>query len=160
IIRVTNNVESNIKTYFKYDWYKDNTIVNGISSYVLASPSTGVYTVKGYNNNLCPSDLSKKYYYAQSCLTPTGRLGNGAYIQSNIINNGNIIAIQWCTEILKNRVTIIAIDLYGNTIFEQHVNASAGSYNLTKSSIAGKNYFIHVLDEKGEIIQISDVVQE
>ncbi|MCX8481290.1 MAG: hypothetical protein ORN58_05150, partial [Sediminibacterium sp.] len=63
-----------------------------------------------------------------------------------------------CTEILKNRVTIIAVDILGNTIFEQQVNASAGSYNLTKSSIAGKNYIIQVLDEKGEIIQISDVV--
>ncbi|MCX8481049.1 MAG: hypothetical protein ORN58_03930, partial [Sediminibacterium sp.] len=88
IVRVGITLQSDITTFAKHRWYldgikKDSTIINSYT------PQTaGVYTLLGLDANGCESNLSKKYYFAQSCLTPTGRLGNGAYIQSNIINNG------------------------------------------------------------------------
>ena len=158
IARVNNNLQTNIQTYSKYEWYKDNIILNGYSTYLLQSPNIGVYTVKGFNQNLCPTNLSKKYYYATTCITPTGRIGNGASIEGNVIDNPSQIIIKWCPEILKNFITILALDINGNKVLQQKVPANLGTYILFKNTINATQYFIQVLDENNELVQLSDVV--
>ena len=159
IVRVNNNLQTNIQTYSKYEWYKDNIILNGYSTYLLQSPNIGVYTVKGFNQNLCPTNLSKKYYYATTCLTPTGRIGNGASIEGSVIDNPSQIVIKWCPEILKNFITILVLDINGNKVLQQKVPANLGTYILFKNTINATQYFIQVLDENNELVQLSDVIK-
>ena len=106
----------------------------------------------------CESNLSKKYYYAKNCIIPSGRLGNGAFIQSSVIDNSNLIVVKWCTDIVQEILTIKILNLQGELIFEQKVPAKLGLYIINKAQIKTKNYVIEVIDNNGEVLQISDVV--
>ena len=112
----------------------------------------------GTESTTCLSNLSKKYYYASTCITPTGRVGNGAYIQGNIIGDNSQIIVKWCSEILQENIIIRVIDLNGVLLNEQTIPASLGTYIINKQSIKSKQYLIQVIDSKGDLLQLSDVI--
>ena len=159
ITRNVNALKSN-NTYNVYLWYlagvKIDSLV-GLNSYTPSS--AGVYTLRGIDANGCYTDFSKKYYYAANCIIPTGRIGNGANIQANIVGIGseNII-IKWCSEILNGDITVKAIDFTGNTIYYQKVPSNQSSLIINKQEIKGQQYYIQVYNSDGEILQISDLI--
>ena len=158
IVRVGDALKSDITTFAKQRWYLAGTIKDSTTNNTYTPTDAGVYTLLGIDALGCESNLSKKYYYAKTCITPTGRLGNGANIQANIVGNANLIIIKWCTEIIQDYITIKILSIDGVSIYEQKVPANLGVYIINKQQINNKNYVIQVIDNKGEVLQISDVV--
>ena len=158
ISRVGSTLVSSID-YATYNWNLDGNLIANTNSKTITPPSAGVYTLKGADVNGCFSSLSKKYYYSLSCITPTGRLGNAASIQGNIIGDNNHVIVKWCTELLKGNLTLRIIDVNGNTLLEQQIPSSIGTYIINKQLIKNPNYYIQLMDENGEIIQISDLIK-
>ncbi|MCX8481319.1 MAG: hypothetical protein ORN58_05300, partial [Sediminibacterium sp.] len=157
IIRGGNNLSSDI-IFATYTWYKDDIVQSSITNNLFTPASAGVYTLMGTESNTCLSNLSKKYYYALSCITPTGRLGNGASIQGNIVGDENQIMIKWCPEIIQKQVTIRIIDMNGVLLNEQKIDANSGVYIMNKQIIQSKQFLIQVLDINGTLLQISDLI--
>ena len=157
IVRTSNNLGSDL-TFASYTWYRDGVLQSTITNNVYTPSVAGVYTLMGTENTTCLSNLSKKYYYASTCITPTGRVGNGAYIQGNIIGENNQIIVKWCTEILQENIIIRVIDLNGVLLNEQIIPANLGTYIIYKQSIKSKQYIIQVLDNKGDLLQLSDII--
>ena len=160
IVRVGANLLSDITTFSKYKWYFDGLIKDSSSVNSYLPTTAGVYTLLGVDVNGCASNISNKYYYSQTCITPSGRLGNGAAIQANMVDNSNQIIIKWCPDILKNTLTIQVVDFNGNKLLEQKVAAKIGGYILYKNTIKANQYFIKVLDENNEVVQLSDLVNK
>ena len=158
ISRVGSTLVSSID-YATYNWNLDGNLIPNTNTKTINPPSTGVYTLKGANVNGCFSSLSKKYYYSQSCIIPTGRLGNAASIQGNIIGDNNHVIVKWCTELLKGNLTLRIIDINGITLFDQQIPSSIGTYIINKQLIKNSNYYVQLMDENGEIIQLSDVIK-
>ena len=158
IIRVGDVLKSDITTFAKQRWYLAGTIKDSTLNNTYTPTDAGVYTLLGVDGLGCESNVSKKYYYAKTCITPSGRLGNGAYIQASVIDNSSLILVKWCTELVQEYVTIKILNLEGENIYEQKVAASTGTYILNKAQIKAKNYVIEVIDYNGELLQISDVV--
>ena len=166
ISRVSNNLTTDIPSlslspinYNKQVWYESGTQIAATLNNMFSPINIGIYTVIGFDSaNNCATNLSKKYYYATTCITPTGRIGNGASIEGNVIDNPSQIVIKWCPEILKNFITILALDINGNKVLQQKVPANLGTYILFKNTINATQYFIQVLDENNELVQLSDVV--
>ena len=158
IVRVGDALKSDITTFAKQRWYLAGTIKDSTLNNTYTPTDAGVYTLMGVDAIGCESNVSKKYYYAKTCITPTGRLGNGAYIQASVIGNSTLIIIKWCTELVQENVTIKILNLEGENIYEQKVPANVGVYILNKAQVKSKNYVIEVIDSKGELMQISDVV--
>ena len=159
IVRVGSELKSDITTFAKQRWYLAGTIKDSTTNNTYTPTDAGVYTLLGIDSIGCESNLSKKYYYSRSCIISTGRLGNGANIQANIVGNANLIIIKWCTDLIKENITIQLLDLSGAKVYEQEVPYNLGSMILNKSNITSKNYYIQVLDSKGEIMQISDLIK-
>ena len=167
ITRVSNNLTTDIPSlslspinYNKQVWYESGTQIAATLNNMFSPINIGIYTVIGFDSaNNCATNLSKKYYYATTCITPTGRIGNGASIEGNVIDNPSQIVIKWCPEILKNFITILALDINGNKVLEQKVPANLGTYILFKNTINATQYFIQVLDENNELVQLSDVIK-
>ena len=159
IVRVGDALKSDITTFAKQRWYLAGTIKDSTTNNTYTPTDAGVYTLLGIDALGCESNLSKKYYYAKTCITPTGRLGNGANIQANIVGNANLIIIKWCTDLIKENITIQVLDISGAQVYEQEVPYNLGTMILNKSKITSKNYYIQVLDSKGEIMQISDLIK-
>ena len=157
IVRTSNNLSSDL-TFASYTWYRDGVLQSTITNNVYTPSVAGVYTLMGTENTACLSNLSKKYYYASTCITPTGRVGNGAYIQGNIIGENNQIIVKWCTEILQENIIIRVIDLNGVLLNEQIIPANLGTYIIYKQSIKSKQFIIQVLDNKGDLLQLSDII--
>ena len=157
IVRTNNNLGSDL-TFASYTWYKDGVLQTTLNNNLYTPSVAGVYTLMGTENTTCLSNLSKKYYYASTCITPTGRVGNGAYIQGNILGDNNVIIVKWCSEILQDNIIIRVIDLTGVLLNEQTIPANLGTYIINKQSIKSKQYLIQVIDSKGELLQISDVI--
>ncbi|MCX8480658.1 MAG: hypothetical protein ORN58_01935, partial [Sediminibacterium sp.] len=157
IVRTNNSLSSDL-TFANYTWYLDGVLQSTLSNNLYTPSVAGVYTLMGTENTTCLSNLSKKYYYASTCITPTGRLGNGAYIQGNIMGENNQIIIKWCSEILQENVVIRVMDLNGVLLNEQTIPANFGTYIINKQSIKSKQYVIQVLDNKGDLLQLSDVI--
>ena len=157
IVRTGNNLSSDL-TFATYTWYKDGNVQISISNNIYTPSSAGVYTLMGTEANACLSNLSKKYYYALSCITPAGRLGNGAYIQGNIVGDDNQIIVKWCPEIIQNQVKIQIIDMNGVLLNEQIVDASSGIYIINKQIVQSKQFLIQVMDINGALLQISDII--
>ncbi|MCX8481432.1 MAG: hypothetical protein ORN58_05875, partial [Sediminibacterium sp.] len=147
------------KDYATYNWNLDGNLISNTNSKTITPPSTGVYTLKGADANGCYSSLSKKYYYSLSCIIPTGRLGNAASIQGNIIGDNNQIIVKWCTDLLKGNLILRIIDVNGITLYEQQIPANFGTFVINKQSIKNANYYVQLMDENGEIIQISDLIK-
>ncbi|MCX8481828.1 MAG: alpha-amylase family glycosyl hydrolase, partial [Sediminibacterium sp.] len=104
INRVGNNLQSS--TIFKnYNWYLGGALLTTTDINTITPTFPGVYTLKGIDSNSCTTIESKKYYFSPSCITPTGRLGNAVSIQSNIVNENQII-IKWCPEFFNNNLII------------------------------------------------------
>ena len=158
IVRVGDALKSDITTFAKQRWYLAGTIKDSTTNNTYTPTDAGVYTLLGIDALGCESNLSKKYYYSKTCITPAGRLGNGANIQANIVGNANLIIIKWCTEIIQENITIKILSIDGVSIYEQKVPANLGVYIINKQQINNKNYVIEVIDNKGEVLQISDVV--
>ena len=159
IVRVGSELKSDITTFAKQRWYLAGTIKDSTTNNTYTPTDAGVYTLLGIDSIGCESNLSKKYYYSRSCIISTGRLGNGANIQANIVGNANLIIIKWCTDLIKENITIQLLDISGAKVYEQEVPYNLGSMILNKSNITSKNYYIQVLDSKGEIMQISDLIK-
>ena len=158
IVRVGDALKSDITTFAKQRWYLAGTIKDSTLNNTYTPTEAGVYTLIGVDVLGCESNISKKYYYAKTCITPAGRLGNGAFIQSSVIGNSTLVLVKWCTELLQENITIKILNLEGEIIYEQKVPASLGGYIINKTQINAKKYVIEVLDSKGEVLQISDVV--
>ena len=158
IVRVGDALKSDITTFAKQRWYLAGTIKDSTTNNTYTPTDAGVYTLLGIDALGCESNLSKKYYYSKTCITPAGRLGNGANIQANIVGNANLIIIKWCTDLIKENITIKILSIDGVSIYEQKVPANLGVYIINKQQINNKNYVIEVIDNKGEVLQISDVV--
>ncbi|MCX8480409.1 MAG: hypothetical protein ORN58_00660 [Sediminibacterium sp.] len=158
IVRVGNTLQSDINTFAKHRWYLDGTKKDSTIANSYTPQTAGVYTLLGLDANGCESNLSKKYYYSQTCITPTGRLGNGASIEGNIIENATQIVVKWCTDIIKNDLTIQVIDISGVRVLEHKVASNIGTLILNKQIIPAKKYIIKVIDNNGEVLQISDVI--
>ena len=156
INRVGNNLQSSIQ-FKNYNWYLGGNLFATTDINSLSPSFAGVYTLKGIDTNFCTSNESKKYYFSLSCITPTGRLGNAVSIQGNILNDNQIL-IKWCPEFFKTNFIIQILDLYGNKIFEEIKDPNAGTFILNKNQINAKQYLIQILDNKGEVLQISDVI--
>ena len=167
ITRVNNNLTTDLPSlsqapinYHKQVWYESGNQLTATLNNMFSPINIGIYTVKGFDTaNNCATNLSKKYYYSKTCITPTGRLGNGANIQANIVGNANLIIIKWCTDLIKENITIQVLDISGAQVYEQEVPYNLGTMILNKSKITSKNYYIQVLDSKGEIMQISDLIK-
>ena len=158
IVRVGDALKSDITTFAKQRWYLAGILKDSTPNNTYTPTESGVYTLIGVDVLGCESNISKKYYYAKSCILPAGRLGNGAYIQASVIDNSSLILVKWCTELVQENVAIKILNLEGEVIYEQKVAASTGMYILNKAQIKAKNYVIEVVDSKGEVLQISDVV--
>ena len=158
IVRVGDALKSDITTFAKQRWYLAGTLKDSTPNNTYTPTEVGVYTLMGVDAVGCESNISKKYYYAKTCITPTGRLGNGAFIQSTVIGNSTQIVIKWCTEIVQENITIKILNLEGEQVYEQKVPANIGVYIINKDQIKAINYIIEVIDSKGEVLQISDVV--
>ena len=145
--------------YYKYNWYLNSTLNLSSLKNEFIPATIGVYSLQGQDTNLCEHNFSKKYYFSTSCIIPNGRLSNAIAIQSNIFNEyQNLIKFTWCPELINNIIYIQVINLNGNIIFSQSFNASTGGLILNKNLFNSKQYFIRVLDENGEILQISDMI--
>ena len=158
IVRVGDALKSDITTFAKQRWYLAGTIKDSTLNNTYTPTDAGVYTLLGVDGLGCESNVSKKYYYAKTCITPAGRLGNGAYIQASVIDNSSLILVKWCTELVQDNITIKILNLEGENIYEQKLPANLGVYIINKAQIKAKNYVIEVIDNKGEVLQISDVV--
>ena len=158
IVRVGDALKSDITTFAKQRWYLAGTIKDSTLNNTYTPTDAGVYTLLGVDGLGCESNISKKYYYAKTCITPAGRLGNGAYIQASVIDNSSLILVKWCTELVQDNITIKILNLEGENIYEQKLPANLGVYIINKAQIKAKNYVIEVIDSKGEVLQISDVV--
>ena len=160
IVRVGNALQSDITSFAKHKWYldgnfKDSTKLNNYS------PSTsGVYTLLGLDTNDCASNFSKKYYYSNTCIIPTGRISNAVSIQGNIIDYPNQIIIKWCPDVIENNLNIKVIDIRGEVIMNVFIPANNSTYILDKLKINSKNYFIQVLDINGEVLETSDLINK
>ena len=157
IVRTNNNLSSDL-TFASYTWFRDGVLQSTLNNNLYTPSVAGVYTLMGTESTTCLSNLSKKYYYASTCITPTGRVGNGAYIQGNIIGDNSQIIVKWCSEILQENIIIRVIDLNGVLLNEQTIPASLGTYIINKQSIKSKQYLIQVIDSKGDLLQLSDVI--
>ena len=160
IVRVGVALQSDITTFAKHRWYLDGTIKDSTLTNSYTPPTAGVYTMLGLDANGCESNLSKKYYYSQTCIIPSGRLGNGATIEGNIIGNSNQIIVKWCTDIIQTELTLRAIDISGVVIYDQKISANTGTYIIYKSELKSNGFYVQVLDSNGEIIQISDIIKK
>ena len=160
IVRVGVALQSDITTFAKHRWYLDGTIKDSTLTNSYTPPTAGVYTMLGLDANGCESNLSKKYYYSKSCIIPSGRLGNGATIEGNIIGNSNQIIVKWCTDIIQTELTLRAIDISGVVIYDQKISANTGTYIIYKSELKSNGFYVQVLDSNGEIIQISDIIKK
>ena len=160
IVRVGVALQSDITTFAKHRWYLDGTIKDSTLTNSYTPPTAGVYTMLGLDANGCESNLSKKYYYSQTCIIPSGRLGNGATIEGNIIGNSNQIIVKWCTDIIQTELTLRAIDISGVVIYDQKTSANTGTYIIYKSELKSNGFYVQVLDNNGEIIQISDIIKK
>ncbi|MCX8481690.1 MAG: hypothetical protein ORN58_07210 [Sediminibacterium sp.] len=158
IVRVGTSLKSDITSFAKHRWYLDGTKLDSTIVNLYTPQTNGVYTLLGIDTNGCESNLSKKYYYSPTCITPSGRLGNGAFIQGGIIGNNNEIMIKWCTDIIQNYLTIQVLDINGVQVLEQKVTSNTGTYILNKQQIPAKKYIIQVVNNNGEVLQISDVI--
>ena len=158
IVRVGDALKSDITTFAKQRWYLAGTFKDSTLNNLYTPTEAGIYTLLGIDALGCESNLSKKYYYAKNCIIPSGRLGNGAFIQSSVIDNSNLIVVKWCTDIVQEILTIKILNLQGELIFEQKVPAKLGLYIINKAQIKTKNYVIEVIDNNGEVLQISDIV--
>ena len=160
IVRVGSALQSDITTFAKHLWYLNGTIKDSTLINTYTPPTAGVYTMLGLDANGCESNLSKKYYYSQSCIIPSGRLGNGATIEGNIIGNSNQIIVKWCTDIIQTELTLRAIDISGVVIYDQKISTNTGTYIIYKSELKSNGFYVQVLDNNGEIIQISDIIKK
>ena len=160
IVRVGSALQSDITTFAKHLWYLNGTIKDSTLINTYTPPTAGVYTMLGLDANGCESNLSKKYYYSQSCIIPSGRLGNGATIEGNIIGNSNQIIVKWCTDIIQTELTLRAIDISGVVIYDQKISTNTGTYIIHKSELKSNGFYVQVLDSNGEIIQISDIINK
>ena len=158
INRVDNALMTNPFTFTKHKWYLDGNLIDSTTYNDYLPSKPGVYSIVGLDTNGCLSNFSKKYYYSQSCIIPAGRLGNAATIQSNIVENINQIVIKWCTDIIKDDLTILIVDLNGSIINEQKIPANTGTYILNKSLITNNQFIVQVISSNGEIIQTSDII--
>ncbi|MCX8480424.1 MAG: hypothetical protein ORN58_00740 [Sediminibacterium sp.] len=158
IVRVTDALKSDITSFATQRWYLAGTIKDSTTNNTYTPTDAGVYTLLGVDATGCESNISKKYYYAKTCITPAGRLGNGASIQTDIVGNANIMIIKWCTELIQGDVSVQVVDINGELIEDKKIPANFGTYILNKQQIQSKKYIIKVIDNKGELIQISDVV--
>ena len=158
IVRIGNSLQSDITSFAKHRWYLDGTKKDSTIANSYTPQTAGVYTLLGLDANGCESNLSKKYYYAQTCITPTGRIGNGAFIQGSILGNNNEIIIKWCSELIHGDIIVQVIDINGMQVLEQKVASNNGTYILNKQIISAKKYVIKVIDNKGEVLQISDFI--
>ncbi|MCX8480413.1 MAG: fibronectin type III domain-containing protein [Sediminibacterium sp.] len=158
IVRVTDALKSDITTFATQRWYLAGTIKDSTTNNTYTPTDAGVYTLLGVDATGCESNISKKYYYSKSCIIPTGRLGNGANIQTDIVGNANIMVIKWCTDLIQGEVRVQVLDISGEQIEDKKIPASFGTYILNKQQIQSKKFIIKVIDNNGEIIQISDVV--
>ena len=158
INRVDNALMTNPFTFTKHKWYLDGNLIDSTTYNGYFPSKPGVYSIVGLDTNGCLSNFSKKYYYSQSCIIPAGRLGNAATIQSNIVENINQIVIKWCTDIIKDDLTILIVDLNGSIINEQKIPANTGTYILNKSLITNNQFIVQVISSNGEIIQTSDII--
>ena len=158
INRVDNALMTNPFTFTKHKWYLDGNLIDSTTYNDYLPSKPGVYSIVGLDTNGCLSNFSKKYYYSQSCIIPAGRLGNAATIQSNIVENINQIVIKWCTDIIKDDLSILIVDLNGSIINEQKIPANTGTYILNKSLITNNQFIVQVISSNGEIIQTSDII--
>ena len=161
IVRVGNALQSDITSFAKHKWYldgnfKDSTKLNNYS------PSTsGVYTLLGLDTNECESNFSKKYYYSNTCIIPTGRISNAVSIQGNIIDYPNQIIIKWCPDVIENNLNIKVIDMAtGVLLINEFIPANLSTYILNKQKINSNIYLIQVLDSKGEVLETSDFINK
>ncbi|MCX8480811.1 MAG: hypothetical protein ORN58_02705, partial [Sediminibacterium sp.] len=152
IVRVGDALKSDITSFAIQRWYLGGAIKDSTTNNTYTPTDAGVYTLLGVDATGCESNISKKYYYAKTCLTPAGRLGNGAYIQTDIIGNANIMVIKWCTDLMQGEVRVQVLDINGELIEDKKIPSSFGTYILNKQQIQSKKYIIKVMDNKGEII--------
>ncbi|MCX8481915.1 MAG: fibronectin type III domain-containing protein, partial [Sediminibacterium sp.] len=158
IVRVGDALKSDITSFSTQRWYLAGTIKDSTTNNTYTPTDAGVYTLLGVDAAGCESNISKKYYYAKTCITPAGRLGNGAYIQTEIVGNPKIMVIKWCTDLMQGDVRVQVLDISGEQIEDKKIPSSFGTYILNKLQIQSKKFIIKVMDNNGEIIQISDVV--
>ena len=158
IVRVGANLTSSITNYNKYIWSLNGIVTDSFTISSYTPPSIGVYTLFGRDSNGCASNISKKYYYSPNCIITTGRIGNGASIHSSLIDNPNQILIKWCPEIMNQNLIIKVVNTQGVLIFEQNIDAKLGTFMFDKNNIIDKSYFIHIYTKGGELVQISDIV--
>ena len=157
IIRTNNTLNSSID-YVNYIWKLDATLIANSNNKSISPTTTGIYTLQGINNAGCSSAVSKKYYYSQTCITPTGRLGNAAFIQGNIINNNNQIFVKWCPDLITQNITIKVLNTQGSIIYEQIIPPNNGIFILNKNLLQDKTFFIQVFSADGALLQTSDLI--
>ena len=140
-------------------WYFNYNLIDSTKNNTFTPTNAGVYTVKGFDDvHNCSTNISKKYYFSQNCIIPEGRLGNAASIEGNIVNDPTLILITWCSQIFTGNIIIQGLDIQGNKVFEQKQSASTGLAKIFKTNIIGDSFYIQILDENREIIQISDLI--
>ncbi|MCX8480765.1 MAG: hypothetical protein ORN58_02475, partial [Sediminibacterium sp.] len=145
--------------YINKIWYLNNNLISSTTNNSFTPVSAGVYSVKGFDDIYnCSTNISKKYYFSQNCIIPEGRLGNAASIEGNIVNDPTLISIRWCSQIFNGNIIIQVIDINGNKVFEQKQAASTGLAKVFKTNIISDSFYIQILDENREIIQISDLI--
>ena len=157
IIRTNNTLNSSID-YVNYIWKLDAALIANSNNKSISPTTTGIYTLQGINNAGCSSAVSKKYYYSQTCITPTGRLGNAAFIQGNIINNNNQIFVKWCPDLITQNITIKVLNTQGSIIYEQIIPPNNGIFILNKNLLQDKTFFIQVFSADGALLQTSDLI--
>ena len=157
IVRVGTALQSDITNFSKHKWYLDGIFKDStkLNSY---TPSTsGVYTLLGLDTNECESNFSKKYYYSNTCIIPTGRISNAVSIQGKIIDYPNQIIFKWCPDIIQQNLNIKVIDMTtGALIMNLFIPSNLNTFILDKQKINSNNYLIQVLDSNGELLETSD----